>query len=110
MDLHAARGRAAPARAKPRARNGDEETEAAATRAALAAEFPRGVEGHVLSMTIDWSGGVPGISVATCQCGACYRAPRHLPMSGHDVIDRCVLRHWRQAAAGAAAKKLEAAE
>lgn len=66
---------------------------------ALAEDFPNGVEGHTIKQTIDWSGGVPGMSVATCQCGESWRASRDLPLSGHEELDRHIVAHWRKVVA-----------
>ncbi len=83
-----------------------------AVRAALAAEFSAGVAGHVVTNTIDWTAGAPGVSVKTCQCGLVVRAPRDV--SGDDVLDRHLLAHWRDAGDGIPAflqrKMPEAAE
>ncbi len=76
---------------------------------ALAAEFPDGLKGHVVNNWVDWSGGVPGVSVKTCKCGKEFRASRDLPMSGHDELDKQLLEHWR-AEAVAAPQHAEAAE
>jgi N6-adenosine-specific RNA methylase IME4 len=66
---------------------------------ALAEDFPNGAEGHTIKQTIDWSGGVPGMSVATCQCGESWRAARDLPLSGHEELDKHIVAHWRKVAA-----------
>jgi N6-adenosine-specific RNA methylase IME4 len=66
---------------------------------ALAEDFPNGVEGHAIKQTIDWSGGVPGMSVATCECSESWRASRDLPLSGHDELDKHIVAHWRKVAA-----------
>lgn len=96
----------APALPPPRQLDLSERKDIAQT---LAADFPNGVEGHTIKHTVDWSAGVPGMSVATCECSESWRASRDLPLSGHGELDKHIFAHWRASVArGATARPAHA--
>lgn len=59
-------------------------------------DFPNGVPGHVVSMTIDWEHQIAE-HVATCECGWIGREPRKAPyLLSARRMDEAVERHWRE--------------
>ena len=65
---------------------------------ARSSDFPNGVVGHVVSMTLDHINAGKSYSVATCQCGWTSRV-RRTSMDSYDKQDRAIEAHWRGAAA-----------
>ena len=63
-------------------------------------------QSHIVSMTIDWADGDPGVSVATCACGWSHREPRFGIPGEHDPdivrarrdaarrMDTAIEAHW----------------
>lgn len=63
-------------------------------------------QSHIVSMTIDWTDGDPGVSVATCACGWSHREPRFGRPGEHDKatvearraagerMDAAIAAHW----------------
>jgi hypothetical protein len=62
---------------------------------------------HIISMTIDWTDGDPGVSVGTCACGWSHREPRYGTVDGGrdpaivaerraaaERMDAAIAAHW----------------
>ncbi len=73
----------------PAAAAGDEDQAAEACRARLKQDFPDGVPGHVVTMTIDHKAGE---DLGTCQCGAAFNFPRE---DLQRQMDLAIEKHWR---------------
>lgn len=56
-------------------------------------EFPNGVVGHVVSMTLDHTVS-PSLSVATCQCGH-FQNKIEWRRENHPAQEAAIEGHWR---------------
>jgi hypothetical protein len=63
---------------------------------ARSSDFPNGVAGHVVSMTLDHTVS-PSLSVATCACGQ-FQNKVEWRRENHAVQDLAIEAHWRDVA------------